>query len=89
LIRLNPHLGQNHGPARFVVQGMGTYRAYLLDTAGKIRWAEWIEAESVEAAEAQARTLCVGGTPVIELWSGSRKIAQLPCEIVEQPKPRR
>ena len=62
------------------------YRAYLLNPAGKITWGEWIEAASQEEAEAKAHQLCDGGTPVVELWQGARKLAELPCDGADQPK---
>ena len=60
---------------------MPTYRAYLLNPAGKIAWGEWIEAEDQAEAEAKAHALCKDGTPTVELWQGARRIAELPCEV--------
>jgi hypothetical protein len=59
---------------------MSTYRAYLLDPAGKITWGEWIEAEDQAEAEAKAHALCTAGTPTVELWQGTRRLAELPCD---------
>jgi hypothetical protein len=58
---------------------MATYRAYLLDPAGKITWGEWIEAASQGEAERKAHELCKPGTPVVELWQGPNRLAELPC----------
>ncbi|HEY2177484.1 MAG TPA: hypothetical protein VGH15_02785 [Caulobacteraceae bacterium] len=59
---------------------MPTYRAYLLNERGKITWGEWIEAEDQTDAEAKAHALCSSGTPTVELWQGSRRLAELPCD---------
>lgn len=59
---------------------MPTYRAYLLDPAGKIVWGEWIEAADQAEAEVKAHALCNGGTPKVELWKGAQRIAELPCD---------
>lgn len=61
---------------------MPTYRAYLLNPAGKIVWGDWVEAPDQKAAEAKAATLCDGGTPTVELWQGARKLADLDCTAV-------
>ena len=59
---------------------MKTFRAYLLDPAGKIVWGDWLEAASLEEAEARARELCRTGTPAVELWQGPRPISEVPCD---------
>ncbi|HEV2533460.1 hypothetical protein [Phenylobacterium sp.] len=59
---------------------MATFRAYLLDTAGKITWGEWIEAKDQAEAEAKAHALCGAGIPAVELWQGPRRLAELPCD---------
>ena len=58
---------------------MQTYRAYLLDPAGRIVWGEWIEARDQAEAEALAHELCEDGRPTVELWQGSAKLAELRC----------
>lgn len=58
---------------------MQTYRAYLLDTNDKIVWGEWIEAASEQEAIQMAHKLCKAGTPMVELWSGPRQVAEIPC----------
>ena len=58
---------------------MQTFRAYLLNPAGKIVWADWIEAHDQAEAEALAHKLCKAGTPTVELWKGARLVAELPC----------
>ncbi|HEY3814856.1 MAG TPA: hypothetical protein VGL66_16685 [Caulobacteraceae bacterium] len=59
---------------------MPAYRAYLLNAAGKIIWGDWIEATDQKEAEAKAHALCNEGTPVVELWQGARRLAELPCD---------
>ena len=58
---------------------MRTFRAYLLNPAGRITWGEWIEAQSLDEAEAIARTMCDAGTPTVELWEGARRLSDVPC----------
>ena len=58
---------------------MPTYRAYLLNAAGKITWGEWIEAETLEEARAKALEMCDGGHPMVELWSGARMVDMVEC----------
>lgn len=60
---------------------MPTFRAYLLNPAGRIVWGDWIEADSQEEAERRAAELCDVGTPTVELWKGSELVAELPCEL--------
>ncbi|HEY8571296.1 hypothetical protein [Phenylobacterium sp.] len=67
---------------------MPTYRAYLLDPAGKIRWGEWIEAADQAEAEKLAHAMCDAGTPTVELWRGAERVAELPCDTTERPKRR-
>jgi hypothetical protein len=59
---------------------MPTFRAYLLNPAGRITWGEWIEAADQQEAEAAAARLCDGGHPKVELWRGRERLAELPCE---------
>lgn len=58
---------------------MQTYRAYLLDSNGKIVWGGWLEAESEQEATRKAHELCSEGKPVVELWQGARPIAKVEC----------
>ena len=58
---------------------MPTYRAYLLDKSGKITWGEWVEAADQDEAVAMAHKLCEEGTPTVELWLGSKPVAEIPC----------
>ena len=66
---------------------MPTYRAYLLTASGKITRGEWIQAIDQTDAELQAQAMCGPGIPKVELWSGSRLVAELPC--LERQKPPR
>lgn len=59
---------------------MPTFRAYLLNPAGKITWGEWIEAADLAEARRLARKMCDGGHPTVELWQGPRKLDQLACD---------
>ena len=63
-----------------------TYRAYLLDPSGKTLWGEWIEAEDQASAERAAHAMCDAGVPIVELWKGDKRVAELPCDIPEKPK---
>jgi len=67
---------------------MPTYRAYLLDAAGKITWGDWIEAADLSGAEAIAHQLCSEGAPTVELWQGSRHLTDVECAD-PAPPPRR
>lgn len=58
---------------------MPTYRAYLMNPAGKIAWGEWIEAETLEEARRKAHELCDGGHPTVELWKGPQKLDRVEC----------
>ena len=51
---------------------MANYRLYRLDGAGKIMNAEWIEAESDEAALSQAQQRADSGS--FELWDKNRLV---------------
>jgi hypothetical protein len=53
---------------------------YRLSPAGRITSGEWIEAADDEAARRAAHALCDHATPKVELWSGSRRLAVLPCD---------
>lgn len=59
---------------------MRTFRAYMLNPAGKIVWADWIEAADLSEAEAKAHALCRDGAPTVELWEGSRRVSDIPCD---------
>ncbi len=54
---------------------MVSYRLYLLDEAGKISSAEWIEATDDEDAARQARFRSQDGT--CEVWERNRLIARI------------
>ncbi|MDP3495979.1 MAG: hypothetical protein Q8R82_22945 [Hyphomonadaceae bacterium] len=58
---------------------MSTFRAYVLDPSGHIVWGKWIEADDQAEAERQAHKLCDQGNPTVELWQGSRQLAEIPC----------
>jgi hypothetical protein len=58
---------------------MPTYRAYLLDTRGKIVWGDWIEADDEQDARRKAQELCSEGKPVVELWEGKRMVGDVEC----------
>lgn len=58
---------------------MRTYRAYLCNAQGNFVWADWIEAESEAEAIEKAHSLCREGTPTVELWTGTRRVAELAC----------
>ncbi|HEY8617943.1 hypothetical protein [Phenylobacterium sp.] len=59
---------------------MRTFRAYLLNPAGRITWGEWIQAHDLAEAEAKARELCNAGVPVVELWEGATPVSDVPCD---------
>ncbi len=59
---------------------MPTYRAYTLNAAGRITWGEWIEAENLADAEAQAAQLCKSGAPTVEIWEGAKRLAEIACD---------
>ena len=59
---------------------MPTYRAYLLNKAGKIVWGDWIEADDEATAQARAHELCSQGAPMVELWQGPKLVAEIPCD---------
>jgi hypothetical protein len=65
---------------------MTAYRVYLLDPAGKIASADWLDAATDKDAEALALGLCGPGVPTVELWLGVKRIAVLPCA---EPAPKR
>jgi len=56
---------------------MPTYRAYRVDRNGKIRAAEWLDAQHDEAAKAQAQRLCDAASPVIEVWDNGRLVGRV------------
>ena len=65
---------QSFQPLRGVA---ANYIVYVLDGAGKIRRAEWIEAASDRQALARARGLAeVGGC---EVWQRDRRIGRVPA----------
>ena len=49
---------------------LSTYRLYRLDKAGRIEFADWIEADDEEKAAQAARALI--GDERFELWQGGR-----------------
>lgn len=59
---------------------MRTFRAYLLNPAGRITWGEWIQAADLTEAEGKARELCKGGVPMVELWEGAKPVSDVPCD---------
>jgi hypothetical protein len=59
---------------------MPTFRAYLLNPAGKIVRGEWLDAADQAEAERLAHALCCAGTPKVELWKGAQRLAELPCD---------
>jgi hypothetical protein len=71
------------GVAFYRVSTMATYRAYLVNPAGKIVWGEWIESDDLKTAKAKAHALCSDGIPTVELWQGTKRVAELPCAEVE------
>lgn len=58
---------------------MPTYRAYVLNRAGRITWGDWIEARDQREAEAKARELCREGAPAVEIWRGPKRVAAIRC----------
>lgn len=62
---------------------MPTFRAYTLNSAGKITWGDWIDAETLEEARRKAHELCDSGHPTVELWQGARKVEEVTC--AEEP----
>ena len=52
------------------------YRLYRLDGAGRIRFADWIEAASDELAVAHARQ-AEHGAQTVEIWQQNRLVATL------------
>ena len=55
---------------------MADYRIYCLDGAGNIGFADWIQADSDEAAVSQAREIKPDGRKC-EIWQKSRLVGQL------------
>ena len=58
---------------------MTSYRVYQLDAAGHIVHADWLEADTDEAAEVLALKLCGPGVPTVELWQAARRVSVLSC----------
>lgn len=58
---------------------MATFRAYVLNEAGRIAQGEWIEAATQEEALTKARELRRDDSASIELWLGAKKLGQAPC----------
>ncbi len=54
---------------------MATYRLYCLDGVGKVASAEWVQADSDEAAIKAAEDL--RGVRACELWQKSRLVARM------------
>ena len=46
---------------------MPTFRAYLLDQAGAITWAAWVDGAHLAEAQRKAHELCGVATPTVEL----------------------
>ena len=62
---------------------MTAYRLYHIDGAGRFSTAEWIEADSDEAAIEAARATC---KPLgCELWQGNRLVGRIKGGNVEAP----
>lgn len=59
---------------------MATFRAYLLNPAGRITWGDWIEARDLQEARRKASELCDGGHPTVELWQGLEKLGDVACD---------
>jgi len=55
------------------------YRVYKLNRTGAIVSGEWIDAEDEQDARDKAHALCDEGTPGVELWQGTRRVAVFPC----------
>jgi hypothetical protein len=68
---------------------MPVFRAYTVNAAGKITWGDWIEAHTVEDARRKAHQLCDSGHPTVELWEGTRKLADIACEDDGPPRPKK
>ena len=56
---------------RLLVEGVADYALYMLDPAGTITWAAWIEAAHRDDAQAQADALCEGRPHKLDLWSAT------------------
>jgi hypothetical protein len=59
---------------------MPTYRAYRVDRSRHIRAAQWIDADTDQAAREQAEELCAEGAPAVELWQATRLVDEIDCE---------
>ena len=66
-----------------------TFRAYLLNTEGRITWGDWIEADTESEALEKAKALCREGVPTVEVWQGTRKVGEDHCHPEPEPKPQR
>lgn len=55
---------------------MPTYRAYILNPAGRITWGDWLEA--ADQAEAEAKAHALSDTGSVELWQGTERLAGFP-----------
>lgn len=53
---------------------MPTFRAYLLDQAGAITWAAWVDGAHLAEAQRKAHELCGVATPTVELWSATDRL---------------
>lgn len=58
---------------------MPVFRVYVLDLEGKITSGDWIEAADQGEAEAKAHKMCDEGHPMVELWSGTSRLAEIDC----------
>ncbi len=63
---------------------MASYRMYCLDRAGRIGFAEWLEAEDDSEALALARNL-KEGVLKCEVWRGNRLVSSLSHEASPRP----
>ncbi|MGZ3275721.1 MAG: hypothetical protein ACXU82_21285 [Caulobacteraceae bacterium] len=58
---------------------MRTYRAYLVNREGRIVFGEWLHATEDSEALSEAHALCTEDMPKVEIWQGTRLIAEVPC----------
>jgi hypothetical protein len=65
-----------------------TFRAYLLDTQGRITWGDWIEATDEAEALEKAKALCREGVPTVEVWQGTKKVGEDHCHPEPKTKPK-
>ena len=58
---------------------MPSYRAYLLNSQGKIVRGDWLEAATPDEAMAKAQELCDQSNPTVELWQGAIRLGVARC----------